>query len=337
MYRYLLSGLSLSWFCVGLFIGAAILIGKLYDSPVLSFIAVNHDIADIYLYDLRTGLHHNLTRTSYPEWDMAWSHESGYLLYTATTAPGRTEDDFFVMFRLGQAERFDAAETLLAFGAVFAMDGQSIAYFSSHPHNYSDIYLFDLKQNQSYNLTRTPEQSEDAPQWSPDAQELLFLLDGNLYLMDMATSQESQLFLDLDDGMDSPQWSPDAQWIAFYTLRWQDGRYIRHLNVIASDGTDLRVLDLPDEPRTEAFSWSPDSQWIVLGLSSGELVIKHVSDEKTYILTGEDRRFAPVWSPDGQWIAFIENQTIHLLDFRKNEVYILNRPWRIRNPLHWMP
>lgn len=336
MYRRLLRGLSLIWFCLILLIWGAMNVGKIYNSPVLSFIAVHEDITDIFLYDLRTGLYNNVTDTAYPEWYLTWS-QNKYLLYTATvTRTEQVSDGLFVMTRLGQPRRVLTPETLLTFDSDFAPNGQSFVYFSSHPRNYSDIYQIHLSDGQTHNLTHTPEQSETIPIWSPDGQELLFLLDENLYRMDSST-QEQSLFLDLGNPINNPSWSPDAQYIAFLTAIWDEGRYVYQLHTITTDGTNLHQIHLESEPRADAISWSPDSCCITLGLISGELAIIDIETDNTVYLMGEGRRFAPTWSPDGRWIAFVENRAIHFLDLHTDSVYQLDNQRRVRVPMHWMP
>lgn len=336
MYRYLLRGLSLIWFCLTLLIWGVMYWGQSYDNPVLSFIAVQDNITDIFLYDLRTGLYNNVTDTVYPEWYITWS-QNRYLLYTATvTRTEQVADGLFVMRRLGQPRRILTPETSLAYGTDFAPNGQSFIYFSSYPRNYSDIYQIHLSNGQTINLSHTPEQSEITPIWSPNGQELLFLLDENLYRIDIA-SQEKSLFLNLDKPISEPIWSPDAQHIAFLTTIWQEGRYVYQLHIIATDGTNLRQIYLESEPRADAISWSPDSCCTVLGLTSGELAIVDIVTGNTVYLMGEGRRFAPTWSPDGRWIAFVENRAIHFLDLHTNSVYQLDNQRRVRVPMHWMP
>lgn len=336
MYRSFLRILALIWFCLGLLLMLSIATGKLLHSPVLSFIASRDDITDIFLYDIRTKLDYNLTNTIEPEWDISWSQEQSVISYTANIKAGESSMNVYIMPRLGQAQKVDIPENRLPVGINFAADGSAIAYFSSFPRNYSDIYLSNLNERNSYNLTQTALLSEIAPHWSPNNRDLLYLRDGNLYLVNTAT-QTTELFLDYDTPIDLADWSPDGQKIAFYSTIPRMQRNVLKLNSITSAGTNLESYDLNAEPRSETLSWSPDSCCVVLGLVSGELAIVNFETGEINYYTGENRRFAPVWSPDGRWIAFIENRTIHLLDLYTNTAYPIPDQWRIRNLLTWMP
>jgi Tol biopolymer transport system component len=324
------------WLNFTLLIGLAMLYGNVLDSPVLSFIATDDDMTDIFLHDVRTGLSHNLTDNSQPEWHMSWSREPAYLTYTTTMNSGEAGDDFYLMLRLGQPKQIVIPENRVAFGTELAPNGKLVAYFSSYPHNYSDVYLTDLESNTSLNLTQTAELSEIAPSWSSDSQHLLYLRDGNLYVIDTLT-QATQLFLDYETFIELAVWSPDGQQIAFYSgIRQNQGSTLQ-LHSIATDGTDLRVYELNAEPRSEVLSWSPDSCCVVLGLVSGELAIVELETGHITYYAGEARRFAPVWSPDARWIAFIENRAIHILDWQTNKAYRLSKQERVRIPMFWMP
>lgn len=335
MFR-LLRSIIIIWLSFGLLLMLAMAWGRAEDKPILSFIAVRDNMTDIFLYDIHTGLDYNLTDNIQQEWNMSWSQNPIHLGYTSTIEAGKVDDSYHIMSRLGTSTIIDITEYGSAYGTTLAPDSQSLVFFSSFPQIGSDIYLTDLSNYGTYNLTRTPEQSEILPRWSPDSQFVLFLRDGNLYLVDRQT-QEPQLFLDYDLIIDDMFWSPDGQNIAFYSSIWQDGRYLLQLHTIAADGTNLQLYDLDTEPRAEPVSWSPDSCCIVLGLTSGDLAIIELETDMIQYFVGDARRFAPAWSPDGRWIAFIENRRLHLLDLHTQKVNSIDKSWRIHIPMYWKP
>lgn len=317
-----------------LIILASVGVGQSRNSDVVTFMAEFDEQTDIYQYDPISRELINLTNSTYPEWSFGWS-QSGALLYTATVNITQASDELFVMTRLGDEQFIDTPNTLYSFGGVWSPDGTTLAYFSSHPRNFSDIYTITFPDLTVRNLTQTETISETNPLWSPDGTQLLYRLDGDLYLLDVATGDSLRL-VDLKGTIEMPVWSPDGQSIAFYIRTIATGSNVLSGYIVSQDGSDLQQLDLPLTINSPV-SWSPDSQQITLTVDDNFLAIYDIASQTIQTIEGENRRFSPSWSPDGRWIAFIENRQLHLYDIENDDVQLLSTDGRIKSPLLWQP
>lgn len=312
----------------------SISIGQNRDSDVVTFMAEFDDQTDIYQYDPIARELINLTNSPAPEWSFGWS-SNGALIYSATVNVTQAADELFVMTRLGAEQFIDTPGTLYSFGGVWSPDGTTLAYFSSHPRNYSDIYTITFPDLIVRNLTETETISESNPLWSPDGTQLLYRLDGDLYLLDIETS-DSQRLVDLSGTIEMPVWSPDGQSIAFYIRTWVGGSNVLSAYIISRDGKDLQQLDVPLTINSPV-SWSPDSQRLTMTVEDTNLAIYDIASHSTEIIEGENRRFAPAWSPDGRWISFIENRQLNIYDLDNEDIQVLMTDGRVKPPLLWQP
>ncbi|GAB5494378.1 MAG: hypothetical protein Phog2KO_45930 [Phototrophicaceae bacterium] len=309
-------------------------IGQSRNADIVTFMAEFDEQTDIYQYDPISRELINLTNSPAPEWSFGWS-SNGALLYTATVNVTQAADELFVMTRLGNEQFIDTPDTLYSFGGVWSPDGTTLAYFSSHPRNYSDIYTITFPELTIRNLTETETISESNPLWSPDGTQLLYRLDGDLYLLDVET-RDSQRLVDLKGTIEMPVWSPDGQSIAFYIRTWDNGSNVLSAYIVSHDGNDLEQLDVPLTINSPV-SWSPDSQRLTMTVDDTNLAIYTIATHSTETIEGENRRFSPAWSPDGRWISFIENRQLNIYDVENDDIQTLLTDGRVKPPLLWQP
>lgn len=312
-----------------------IAIGNSRDNDVVSFTAVVDNRTDLYIYDPISSELTNITDTRFSERSFGWSN-TGALFYTESGNPARRHDGLFVMNRIGDARLIETPDTLYSFGTVWSPDGHTLAYFSSHPRNFSDIYTISFPDATVRNLTQTDTLSENNPLWSPDGEHLIYDRDGNLYLLNIATG-ERLLLADMQNSpVEEPVWSPDGQFIVFYTQTWRDDRYISHAFIISRDGNNMQSLNLPMTINSPV-TWSPDGEGFALIAEDTNLLIYDIADNRFERIEGENRRSAPAWSPDGRWIAFIENRQLNFYDLQTEHILNIPGEGRIREPLIWRP
>jgi|GEM_PF-6633694 len=335
MVRYGIRFIAVVLLSCGILIWMVTLIGQQSNNELVSFIAEFDDQTDIYLYDPLRGDLFNITYTAFPEWSYDWSDERT-LSYSASVTRDQVADRLFIMPRIGNATQLDLPQILYSFGNVWSPDGTTLAYFSSQPRNYSDIYTISFPGLEISNLTLTDTLSETNPQWSPQGDRLLYLMDGNLYLYDMQ-SAESELLLDSRQSIESPIWSPDGEWIAFYEIRFVNGSNVRFVYILRVDEGRVQPLNLDFSLNGSPVTWSPDSQQIALIADNTTLVIYDLLYDRIQEIPGENRRSAPQWSPEGRWIAFIETRQLHTYDVTSGDIHQLDREGLVKPPLIWRP
>lgn len=323
------------WCILIALIFAFIAIGKSRNNDVVTFTAVFDNRTDIYIYDPVSRELMNLTNTRFSEYAFNWSN-TGALSYTESGNPAQTNDTLFVMNRIGDARLIETPETLLSFGVVWSPDGHTLAYFSSHPRNISDIYMIRFPDATVQNLTQTDNISENNPLWSPDGEHLLYQQDGNLHLIHVATG-ERRLLADMQGvSVEDPVPSPDGQFVAFYIRNWRDNKSVSQAFIVAIDSGEIQALDLP-ETINSPLSWSADSERFALIVEDNNLLIYNIATHSFERIEGENRRFAPAWSPSGRWLAFIENRQLSFYDLQGDVILNTNTGGRIREPLIWRP
>ena len=333
MFGLVTRSIVISWCSFILLILLSLFTGNERNSEVVSFIATSDDDnTDIYIYDPVNYMRVNITANEFEEWSFAWSI-SGSLLYTVNETFGAIHDDLFVMNRPGNAQLIQTPDTLNSFGGVWSPDGNTLAYFSSHPRNFSDIYTISFPGATVHNLTQTDDISESNPLWSPDGEYLLYRLSGDLYLIDLSNGENRRLADLQSSPAESPVWSPDGQFVAFYILNWIDGDYVF---TVPRAGGDMKELALPRTINSPV-SWSPDGQQLAIIADNTDLLIYDLETDSFERIEGENRRFGPAWSPAGRWIAFLENRQLHLYDRHSGRIQTVESADRVKTPLIWRP
>ncbi len=167
----------------------------------------------------------------------------------------------------------------------------------------------------------------DAPDWSPDGNQLVFMASGstgwdlNLYTVD--SSNVSQI-PSISPWFRDPKWSPDGQKILFGADVDNNGN--SDIYLVNLDGSGLTRLTSNDYYEGSP-NWSPDGQRIVFSANANEnqdLFIMNLDGTGLMQLTSDPAdEFDAAWSPDGTRIAFVS--TRNDTNFGNNyEIYVIN-------------
>ena len=152
---------------------------------------------------------------------------------------------------------------------------------------------------------------------SPDGNEIVFNMLGDLYVMPIGGGQATNLTSGVAWDM-HPRWSPDGRHIAFTSDRgggdniWTIERATGETTQISDEG--FRLLSQPD--------WTPDGEFIVArkhftssrSLGAGEMWLYHRSGTGSGVQLTERRTQQkdsgePVFSPDGRYLYFSDDAT----------------------------
>ncbi len=143
---------------------------------------------------------------------------------------------------------------------------------------------------------------------TPDGQQIIFELLGDIYEMPMAGGAATRITEGM--GYDSmPRVSQDGKWISFISDRDGDD----NLWVANRDGTKPRKLSGEKYSRLVAPAWSPDSQYVAMTVGGRKTTIKmfHVNGGKGLTLASDDKAnpasgVGLAFSPDGKHIYYTQ-------------------------------
>ncbi len=211
---------------------------------------------------------------------------------------------------------------------AWSPDGQRL---SMRIDNIGGIAIMDL-QGSGNDLTGTQpttifSEFSDAPDWSPDGNQLVFMSSGstgwdiNLYAVN---SHNLSLIPTIPHWLRDPKWSPDGQKILFGADVDNNGN--SDIYVVNLDGSGLTQLTSNDYYEGSP-NWSPDGQSIVFSADANEnqdLFIMNLDGSGLMQLTNDPAdEFDAAWSPDGTRIAFVSDRND--TNFGNNyEIYLIN-------------
>lgn len=224
-------------------------------------------------------------------------------------------------------------------------DGSKLA-FSSRRNGFWDIYILDLSNGQTTQITNTPDY-EGSPTWSSDEQWLAYESNKNghldIYLSSLADPTQGPIQLTDGEGINySPSWSPGGREIAFVSTRSGDPE----IWLAKLDEVDQRYTNLSRSADTEESHpvWSPDGTQLAWSSNDGNqdsLHIWNANDENA----ASRQTFAgswPAWDPTGILLATaIRNPNgtdlaIFSLQDNRQSTAQTNLPGSI-NGITWLP
>jgi Tol biopolymer transport system component len=166
----------------------------------------------------------------------------------------------------------------------------------------------------------------DAPDWSPDGSQLVFMSSGsfgwdlNLYTINSASLSPIS---GISPWVSDPKWSPDGQKILFGADVNNNGN--SDIFIANVDGSGLTQLTANDYYEGSP-NWSPDSQRIVFSSEANgnqDLFIMNPDGSGLTQLTSDPAdEFDAAWSPDGARIAFVSTRNEN--NDGNYEIYIIN-------------
>ena len=219
-------------------------------------------------------------------------------------------------------ERMLADEPGLDAFPAWSPDSEKLVFSSERDGNW-ELYLMNADGSNQTRLTRTPEEDEAAPVFSPDGEKVAFVVDPvgenpTIHVMDAEGGNRKRLA----DG-NWPSWSPDGRRIS-YTAYGNDF----DIYIMEADGSDPRRLTR--EGSNEEGAFSPNGRRIAFS-SERNSSLWEEDDTEIYVMDadGSDERrltdipggdhWPPTWAPDGERIAFTSEGT-----GGNPEIYLMN-------------
>ena len=189
---------------------------------------------DIFIMDADGSNVRNLTNTSLPEDDPAFSPDGMKVAFTR-------QGNIFVINADGSGEvQLTMEESGINRMSDWSPDGSRIAFSGTRGHPES-IYSMAADGSDLRRLTTPLSGAEDfSPAWSPDGQRIAFVRVGpgahGLYLIDAEGTGEVRV---TESPTGDPDWSPDGARIVFQRDNLSNELDIYTIN---TDGSDLRQL-----------------------------------------------------------------------------------------------
>jgi Ca2+-binding RTX toxin-like protein len=209
---------------------------------------------------------------------------------------------------------------------AFSADGNRIAFVSD-----GDIWIVSPSGAGLRNLTKSPDNLEAEPTWSPDGTEIAFerTVDGNtdVYVA-RSTDAGGVRRLTTDTNFDGyPVWSPDGDLIAFTSNR----RLGYGIHTIPADGSSTETFIVSTSVINVYQQWFPDGSKLAYQSQNELWVADRDGSNQTQLTNGATTYFGMSVSPDGTKIAFTSardsNFEVYVADADgSNQVNITNSP-----------
>jgi TolB protein len=194
-----------------------------------------------------------------------------------------------------------------------------------------DLFVMNPDGSGVRRLTRSGDEEDAFPAWSPNGKEVAFLRGKNFDLYGEPPDRADVYVVKASGGPPTRltgglstvnfSWSPDGRRIA-YAARSINGPSLSRIYVMNADGSGKRALT-PDTLGADTPAWSPDGRRIAFLVAS--LTVDGVDDD-VYVMNadGTDRTKVTrrmladsvAWAPDARRIAFkdINRQTVFVVN-----------------------
>lgn len=204
--------------------------------------------------------------------------------------------------KTGESRRFHPKSALVEFRPGISADGKTLAFQRMTGNDVCSLLVEDLAEN-TERIIATSRPTSWNMSLSPDGQELIYNLAGQLYRRNIASKKEEP-FAHSSGRNDWPAYAPDGRTIVFASSR--DGDF--DLFLAARDGNSERLLTsgvgLDMRP-----CWSPDSRRIAFTSNRDgnyEIYVIHADGSRLRRLTDhEERDDYACWHPDGKRLIYV--------------------------------
>jgi len=230
-------------------------------------------------------------------------------------------------------------------------DGQTIAYISDRG-GLMNVWLHDLKTNQSRLLSKQIIEDTSYPSWSPDGKQIAFYSQnymkkwgfGILHIAEVTTGEirvaNKSVWVP-----SKPSWSADGKTVAMMALKPHSTRFREGFNyfMMVSLEKDTATLVSPDPEKALGMriqngpAWSPDGKtiaytkngtlWIVPVNSKGEIAGKEkkLTDELAEKLS---------WTKDSKSIVFMATDQLKQIDIASGSIkeIAIDLKWKTQIP-----
>ncbi len=196
-----------------------------------------------------------------------------------------------------------------------------------------DLFASSADGSAQANLTRTDDQIELSPSWSPDGSRIVFaeFNSGFLYLISADGSQRAALTNDPAMRDSHPVWSPRGTLVAYQSIPRDaytagNGAASR---VVVVDANTRQKRVIGDQPGTN-LTWSPDGAWLAYQVPGRDASVLYVTSPlgrgaPYYFFVPRVRRI--VWTQDSRQVVFDAvfrdtNGNGRLDDGDRGEIYV---------------
>jgi len=198
---------------------------------------------------------------------------------------------------------------------------------------------FTLPSNGGAAATFSPPENAGAPQWSPDASLIAWLV-GDSPRLGVATLGSTSITMLTPDSIIAQryQWSPDGAQFVFEGQVVGTSSY--RIFTIARSGGDVRPLTTDANYQDAAPAWSPDGEWVAfLRENNGIWLVRPDGSETHSLSTGVfDLAAGLSWSPDGtELMAVLTGRGLTRVPFATGQQNSIGHLGPINGTNPWSP